>query len=91
MIVGEDSVFTKMDQIREQQERLARLHFELDSQQEAQEYVLLILLLLIFNQFLQNIDDLHVRLVHFFHNYIDDSDIGQFIKVLEWLLVNWRN
>ena len=27
-------MFDKMDQVREQQERLAKLHFELDSQQE---------------------------------------------------------
>ncbi len=27
-------MFDKMDQVRDQQERLARLHFELDSQQE---------------------------------------------------------
>lgn len=32
--VGQDCTFERMDQIREQQERLARLHFELDSQQE---------------------------------------------------------
>ena len=31
---GRDSMFDKMDQVREQQERLAKLHFELDSQQE---------------------------------------------------------
>ena len=31
---GRDSMFDKMDQVREQQEGLAKLHFELDSQQE---------------------------------------------------------
>ncbi|XP_041351338.1 coiled-coil domain-containing protein 28A-like [Gigantopelta aegis] len=31
---GEEANFDKMDQIREQQERLARLHFELDIQQD---------------------------------------------------------
>lgn len=33
---SEDCAFQKMDQVREQQERLARLHFELDGQQEIQ-------------------------------------------------------
>ena len=30
---GTDAAFEKMDQVREQQERLARLHFELDTSQ----------------------------------------------------------
>ncbi|KAK2141256.1 hypothetical protein LSH36_1134g02052 [Paralvinella palmiformis] len=33
---GQDSPFEKMDHVREQQEKLARLHFELDSMHEAQ-------------------------------------------------------
>ncbi|KAF8784568.1 coiled-coil domain-containing protein 28A-like [Argiope bruennichi] len=32
--VGKDCTFEKMEQVREQQERLARLHFELNTQQE---------------------------------------------------------
>ncbi|GFR14951.1 coiled-coil domain-containing protein 28B [Trichonephila clavata] len=31
---GKDCTFEKMEQVREQQERLARLHFELNTQQE---------------------------------------------------------
>lgn len=31
---GQDCSFEKMDQVREQQEKLAKLHFELDSKQE---------------------------------------------------------
>jgi len=31
---GSDCTFEKMDQVREQQERLARIHFELDGSQE---------------------------------------------------------
>lgn len=34
---GKNSMFYKMDQVREQQERLARLHFELDTQQDNTE------------------------------------------------------
>lgn len=33
MISGTDAAFEKMDQVREQQERLARLHFELGTTQ----------------------------------------------------------
>ena len=35
---GQDSPFEKMDHVREQQEKLARLHFELDSMHEAQRW-----------------------------------------------------
>jgi len=31
--LGLDCTFEKMDQVREKQERLARLHFDLDSQE----------------------------------------------------------
>ena len=34
--VGGSMTFEKMDQIREQQEQLARLHFEMDIQQDMQ-------------------------------------------------------
>lgn len=33
---GGDGTFEKMDQIREQQERLARMHFELDTLHDVQ-------------------------------------------------------
>ncbi|XP_064628965.1 coiled-coil domain-containing protein 28B-like [Lineus longissimus] len=33
---GQDCTFDKMDMVREQQEKLTRLHFELDTQQEIQ-------------------------------------------------------
>ena len=34
MITDDGATFDKMDQVREQQERLARLHFELDVHQD---------------------------------------------------------
>ncbi|GFQ83815.1 uncharacterized protein TNCT_54741 [Trichonephila clavata] len=34
VLKGKDCTFEKMEQVREQQERLARLHFELNTQQE---------------------------------------------------------
>ena len=40
LLPGEDCTFEKMDQVREQQEHLARLHFELDSHQEMRGYVI---------------------------------------------------
>lgn len=36
VLVGGSMTFDKMDQIREQQEQLARLHFEMDIQQDMQ-------------------------------------------------------
>lgn len=37
--IGKDCTFEKMEQVREQQERLARLHFELNAQQEIYGYI----------------------------------------------------
>ncbi|GFY28711.1 uncharacterized protein TNCV_3440781 [Trichonephila clavipes] len=34
LLASKDRTFEKMEQVREQQERLARLHFELNTQQE---------------------------------------------------------
>ena len=33
-VASQDGPFEKMDQVREQQEKLARLHFEMDSMHE---------------------------------------------------------
>lgn len=38
IFLGKDSTFEKMEQVREQQEKLARLHFELNAQQEIYGY-----------------------------------------------------
>lgn len=40
VFVGGSMTFDKMDQIREQQEQLARLHFEMDIQQDMQRSVI---------------------------------------------------
>ena len=39
LFVGGSMTFEKMDEVREQQEKLARLHFEMEVQQELQKYV----------------------------------------------------
>ena len=38
--IGQDITFEKMESVREQQERLARLHFDLNLQQEVFGFVL---------------------------------------------------
>ena len=35
-VFGKDCTFEQMDQVREKQERLSRLHFDLDAQQQLQ-------------------------------------------------------
>lgn len=42
MNLGLDCTFEKMDEVRERQERLAKLHFELDGQHDAKVYVIII-------------------------------------------------
>ena len=37
-LTGKDCTFEKMDEVRERQERLARLHFDLDSHQESKRW-----------------------------------------------------
>lgn len=36
-VFGKDCTFEQMDQVRERQERLSRLHFDLDAQQQMYE------------------------------------------------------
>lgn len=43
MNLGLDCTFEKMDEVRERQERLAKLHFELDGQHDAKVYVIIII------------------------------------------------
>lgn len=68
---GKDSTFEKMEQVREQQEKLARLHFELNAQQEIYGYIyLLIFLFKNFLIFLSSGNIAVLILTRIFLNYI---------------------
>ena len=41
VIIGQDITLEKMESVREQQERLARLHFDLNLQQEVYGFVMI--------------------------------------------------